>query len=59
MVQSTGFRRIRLKTSSHFHSFEADDRAQRAINAYRVGSLASESFDSITQDGKQYRITNG
>jgi P4 family phage/plasmid primase-like protien len=33
--------------------------SQRAINAYRAGSLASESFDSITQDGKQYRITNG
>ena len=33
--------------------------SDRAIGAYRAGSLASESFDSITQDGKPYRITHG
>jgi P4 family phage/plasmid primase-like protien len=35
------------------------EHSERAIGAYRAGSLASESFDSITQDGKPYRITNG
>jgi P4 family phage/plasmid primase-like protien len=32
--------------------------SERAIEAYRAGSLVAESFDSITQDGKPYRITS-
>lgn len=33
--------------------------SERAIAAYRAGTLAAERFDSVTKEGKPYTITSG